>query len=124
MDATGTQRWNNERGDPAARRRTGVLAQRARQQSRDPVLGGWRDKYDNVIDYDKLLDFYYNQFHDLLHYLDKHHHHGARKHDVIVHEHDGGDHYHETSDHNVKPDYHLGSGDHYGPADHHEHPDR
>ena len=74
MDATGPQRWDNERGDPAARRRAGILAQRERKQSRDSVLVGGAS-----IDYDKLYDYYINALHDLLHndkHNGPHHHHG------------------------------------------------
>jgi hypothetical protein len=122
MDATGPQRWDNERGDPAARRRAGILAQREREQSRDPVLGGRAgDDYD-VVDYDKLYQFNYNNLHDLLHNDkyngSKHHHHNLQRvDDILVHDDDFDDPC-GLDDHVYVDGKYNGLFDIYGPVNH------
>lgn len=107
MDTASPERWDNERGDHAARRRAGILAQREREQSRDPVLGR------RAGDDDYKYDFKY--FHNHLHLLNVHHHHGSGDYDIIVHNHDGpGHHYHIIH----STHYHTGDYYNYGPADH------
>jgi hypothetical protein len=48
---------------------------------------GRRGSYDNVINYDQLYNFYYEQYHNQLHdehNTTNHHHHGPNDHDILV----------------------------------------
>ena len=127
MDDHRVERWDNERGDPASRRRSGILAQRARQQSHHPVLGGRGGHNNDYIDHqhyddapyvNDLIDIYDHQH--ILHNNNVnngpiHHHHGPNDNDILIHNHDGPD------DHNHNVAYWIdGAVFHhkYGAADH------
>ena len=116
MDTDSSEGRDYERDWLAAIRGAKLLAQRAREQSHNPVLGGDTIRHHH---HDTRND--HHNYIDTHNHGDRHHHHGPIDNDIIEHTHDNNepwhDHFIADFDNN---DYHVIDLDKqfYGTADH------